>query len=199
MKIGYTRPLEADDLWTLTEDLQCQNVADRLEGHLQRRLPPSKRIDKFKPLNSTPVVTSRKPQGPSKSESTVNVNGGNGDSEKVVPNGSEVDLSIPAIDEGVITAVDDALAVLDPNVVGDGEKLRETEAVPAPVATKKLKLNPEYVKQFGKRKAKKIAAGTMAVEDGKTYDQSLLKAMFSTVWFEWCFSVLLNACAGESN
>ena len=102
--------------------------------------------------------------------------------------------------EGVAAVVDDVLAGLDPMVAADVEKLHATEAVPPPLPkNRKAPLDPEYVKAFGKSKAKKIAAGELVVEDGRTYDMSLLKAMFSTVWFEWCFSVILNACAGGYN
>ncbi len=103
-------------------------------------------------------------------------------------------------------AVDDIIATVDPDVGAAIEGLRETEVeggasgvranvLGTPSDSKKP--DPEDVKRYGKKKAKKIAAGKLVVEDGKTYDMSLLKAMYSTVWVEWWFSVLLNCGAGE--
>ncbi|WVW81052.1 hypothetical protein I302_103043 [Kwoniella bestiolae CBS 10118] len=37
MRAGYSRPLEADDLWTLTSDLECKNIADRLQANLNKQ------------------------------------------------------------------------------------------------------------------------------------------------------------------
>ena len=167
-------------------------IADRLEGHLQHRLPPSRRIDGIKPLNPSPTVTAR--MDPSKSDSTINV------SAIDIAVMLDQDKNMRPFVEGLAAVVDDVVAGLDPIIVTDVEKLHDTEPVPSPLPKqKKLILNPEYVKAFGKGKAKKIAAGNLVVEDGRTYDQSLLKAMFSTVWFEWCFSVGLNGCAGRRN
>ncbi|WVQ83250.1 hypothetical protein IAT38_005389 [Cryptococcus sp. DSM 104549] len=44
-------------------------------------------------------------------------------------------------------------------------------------------------KRFGKSRAAKIEAGEMAVEDGKLYDMSLGKAIYSTVWTTYWESV----------
>nr|XP_019008004.1 cadmium ion transporter [Kwoniella pini CBS 10737]OCF46785.1 cadmium ion transporter [Kwoniella pini CBS 10737] len=37
MRAGYSRPLEAEDLWVLTNDLECKNVADKLQQHLNEQ------------------------------------------------------------------------------------------------------------------------------------------------------------------
>ena len=136
------------------------------------------------------MVTAR--MDPSKSDSTINVSAM--DTAVVI----DQEKNMRPFGEGLATVVDDVIAGLEPTTVTDVEKLHNTEPVPSPLLKqKKLALNPDYVKAFGKGKAKKIAAGDLVVEDGQTYDQSLLKAMFSTVWFEWCFSVCLNGCAGR--
>ncbi len=136
--------------------------------------------------------------------------GSHEDLEKT-PAGSNVDLEktvVPEtiIDEGpIVSVMDDVIAGLDPTVVVDVEKLHDTETKPAVVQPvvggkkKKKPVNPEDVKMFGRRKAKKIAAGKLVVEDGQTYDMSLLKAMFATVWFKWLLAVAMNASAGESS
>ncbi|WWD08510.1 hypothetical protein V865_006622 [Kwoniella europaea PYCC6329] len=37
MRAGYSRPLEAEDLWMLTSDLECKNIADKLQEHLGKQ------------------------------------------------------------------------------------------------------------------------------------------------------------------
>ncbi|WRT70501.1 uncharacterized protein IL334_007499 [Kwoniella shivajii] len=36
MRAGYSRPLEAEDLWQLPDDLQCKNIADQLQSNLSK-------------------------------------------------------------------------------------------------------------------------------------------------------------------
>jgi len=54
-------------------------------------------------------------------------------------------------------------------------------------------------KKFSKKKAKKLAAGTIAIEDGKTYDMSLWKAIYMTVWRQWWWAVTLNGIGSKSS
>jgi hypothetical protein len=54
-------------------------------------------------------------------------------------------------------------------------------------------------KKLSKKKAKKLAAGTIAIEDGKTYDMSLWKAIYMTVWRQWWWAVTLNGIGSESS
>jgi len=62
-----------------------------------------------------------------------------------------------------------------------------------PVKDKAIETDEELIKMFGKRKAKKIAVGAYAVEDGVLYDLSLFRAMFSTVRNKWLKALFLNA------
>ena len=178
-------------------------IADRLEANFMLRLPPSGRINKFRPtLPSTTMTRKSDPTSPQADASASTLAFAVPDLEK---GGSGQLAQEPA----GVEVVKDVVGAMDANAVVNTEKLHETTAIPAPSpavtstepATKKSKkaeLNPEHVKLYGKRKAKKIAAGKLVMEDGEGYDRSLLKAMFSTVWFEWCFSVVLNICAGGS-
>jgi len=52
-------------------------------------------------------------------------------------------------------------------------------------------------KKVSKGKAKKLAADTIAIEDEKTYDMSLWKAIYMTVWRQWWFAVTLNGIGSE--
>jgi hypothetical protein len=50
---------------------------------------------------------------------------------------------------------------------------------------------------FGKRKARKVMEGQYAVEDGKLYDMSLSRAIFSTVKKPWLLCLFFNAMPCE--
>ncbi|ORX37805.1 P-loop containing nucleoside triphosphate hydrolase protein [Kockovaella imperatae] len=47
MKVGYSRPLQAEDLWTLPESMSSRTMADRLELEWMKRIPPSLRPEKY--------------------------------------------------------------------------------------------------------------------------------------------------------
>lgn len=51
---------------------------------------------------------------------------------------------------------------------------------------------------LGRRKAKRIKNGDLVEEDGVVYDQSLLKAMYNTVWKRWWLGVILKGLGGKS-
>ena len=51
--------------------------------------------------------------------------------------------------------------------------------------------------KMSKKKAKKLAAGTIATEHGKAYDMSLWKAIYVTVWRQWWWAVTLNGIGSE--
>ena len=55
-------------------------------------------------------------------------------------------------------------------------------------------VNPNDVTRYGKAKAKKIAEGKIAIEDGKEYDLSLFKAIFKTVRLRWLGLCILQLC-----
>lgn len=52
--------------------------------------------------------------------------------------------------------------------------------------------------KVSERKAKKIAAGTLAMEGGRTYDMSLWKAIYITVWRQWWLAVTLSGIGSMS-
>ena len=58
--------------------------------------------------------------------------------------------------------------------------------------------NPDHItKMFGKRKARKIATGQYAVEDGVLYDMSFFRAVFSTMKKHWLLCLFLNSMSCE--
>jgi hypothetical protein len=50
---------------------------------------------------------------------------------------------------------------------------------------------------LSKRKGKKLADDKIAIEGDKTYDLSLWKAIYLTVWRQWWFAALLNGLGSE--
>lgn len=58
--------------------------------------------------------------------------------------------------------------------------------------------NKGLVKQYGKKKANKILKGQVTIENGKLYDMSLIRAMYSTVWLKWWIAIIMKSCAGMS-
>ena len=187
--------------------------ADELEGHYMLRLPPSNRISKFKPatqsstsvgVDSAKTTTvsfhdvekaglplakeeQRGADAAAEEEAIVNViddlAGGlgavklEGDAE-----GTTLDRPVP---EGQ-TAKDLSMAEKKPEASGKGGKKSDGKEV--------VELDPEDVKRYGKRKAKKIAEGDLVMEDGKAYDMSVIRAMYSTVWLRWWMAIIFYAC-----
>lgn len=161
---------------TVTDVFQ---VASQIEVALQGRLPPSRRIhatQAAKPLAKKPSSTLSSTRGPSSHGA---------EDEKM-----DAQLPVP------ISA--------SPNTI-DLEQTLEVDLAQKPIlqptthsAGKKPELDPELVKLYGKKAARKIASGSSVVEDGTVYDMSLLKSMFSVVWKQWLVAVFLNLCAGMS-
>ena len=61
-----------------------------------------------------------------------------------------------------------------------------------------MQKSPE-VQQMSKRQSRKVDKGEWALEEGAVYDQSLLKAMYKTVWRRWWLGVVLKAMGGKSD
>ena len=52
---------------------------------------------------------------------------------------------------------------------------------------------------LSKRKGEEVAKGKIVFETGRKYDQTLLKAMYLTVWKRWWAAVILKGCGGKSH
>ena len=203
--------------------------ADELEAHFMLRMPPSKRIDKFKP--AVPLVS------PSFSASSTTVGDSSEDKAMSTRDVEKGELSLrkedlrkeeDAIREevAIVNILDDMTGGLEaqnmegdmgglslPRVIPEGRMARDlvlAEKTPSSAAVKpvtdrpsligkkaKAELDPEDVKKYGKRKAKKIAEGNLVMENGQAYDMSILKAMYATVRLKWWKAVILSACGCE--
>lgn len=51
--------------------------------------------------------------------------------------------------------------------------------------------------KLSEKTAKKLAKGSIAIEDGQIYDMSLSKAIYWTVWQRFWFAVFLNGLGSQ--
>ena len=51
--------------------------------------------------------------------------------------------------------------------------------------------------ELGEKMAKKLAKGTIAIEEDEVYDMSLSKAIYWTVWRSFWFAVTLNGLGSQ--
>ncbi|ODO10352.1 hypothetical protein I350_00947 [Cryptococcus amylolentus CBS 6273] len=183
MRAGYSRPLEPDDLWSLTSDLECRNIADQLRANLLKRTPPSKRVSPSHPSPSSASylrprhqrTTSRNSHGRYYTSS----------SRAYVKQARESMFTIDGA-EGYAVSHDSAHLLTMVNESEEDMRLLSED---------KEESEGGIVKKYGKKKAKRIEDGELAVEDGKENDMSLIKAMYATVWWAWWKAVIMKGCA----
>nr|ODN90116.1 cadmium ion transporter [Cryptococcus depauperatus CBS 7841] len=177
MKVGYTRPLEAEDLWKLSSDLECETIAQNLNASLLARTPPSKRQSpSHHNANTTKRLGLRQPYSITRQEAA---RFSAASSRAYVKQARE---SLFSIDEGYA-------------VKNEGEYLETIVDEQASISKTELSQDSELIKKYGRKKAKKIQDGTLVIEDGKEYDMSLIKAMYKTVWWSWWKAIILKSCA----
>ncbi|WVQ72551.1 hypothetical protein IAR50_002108 [Cryptococcus sp. DSM 104548] len=183
MRAGYSRPLEPDDLWNLTSDLECKTIADQVQVNLLKRTPPSKRISPSHPPPSAASYTLPRHQRAASRNNHERYS--TASSRAYVKQARESMFMIDGA-EGYAVAHDSAhlLTVVD-------ESKEDTMLLPAEDA----KDEGNALKKYGKKKAKKMEDGELVVEDGKEYDMSLIKAMYATVWWPWWKAIIAKGCA----
>ena len=160
-------------------------IADVLEANFNLRLPPSRRLAKFKPIvveeNEKAILPDRTydielahravAEETAIAEAAVDLAPGIGESVQVeqIP-----DIVTPPSESSSITRRDDK---------------PEKPATPT--------VDPDLEKKYGKNKAAKLAAGKIAVENGKLYDMSLVNAIWHTVKMDWIIGCSFYACGCE--
>lgn len=194
MRVGASRPLELDDLWYLTDDMQTKNNADVLEAHFQARLPPNMRFEQYRPKPSAlSAASSATVAGRSKLDEKANA-----PSEATSVTGAQADPKEGrfglreeeerARREEVEVMVMDTIVAAGLNgtkLEGDAEGTAIDRPIPAmfedgrpstppssPVrgvtdqrAPGDQSLsNPELVQKYGKKKAAKIALGKLLLD-----------------------------------
>lgn len=147
-QVGYTRPIEIDDIWELPTESQATPLGTSLERHFFARVPPSRR-----PLHLQPSHL------PSSSVAKV-VSNEDPDDKDIELGYSGEEVSIPRS-----------------HVVGGNQPISESED-----KGKKGKLKPVKVKKD--KEGKEIVAEYLKIEEnGKVYDQSLLRAINRVVFW----------------
>jgi ATP-binding cassette subfamily C (CFTR/MRP) protein 1 len=196
--------------------------ADTLDAYFNQRLPPSRRYGPYRPT----VPTGSKEDALTSSLSAASTGAGSTavDVEKgtTEPDGSVTGDPLEAAREELAVAevsldVNEKVGGLiqdDPATEGleiprgiptqaalaDGRSAspKKTKGQPGePPPEDKKAPSPHDVKRFGRRKAKKIAEGKLAVEDGKVYDMSLIRAMYHTFAVKWWIAVACLVCSSE--
>jgi hypothetical protein len=172
-------------------------TADVMEAHLNSRLPPSRRLEQYKPVSNqvdeehnSHVLQAPRSQGSQ----------GRAEYEERLfdVDGAEMaDLRAAELAEGL---------TLNPMNSRSDRRGSEATVVSRVEKSSELKTNAmlpdqvteddeQMIKSFGKRKAKKISKGQCAVEDGTFYDMSFTRVLISTIKKQWFFCLFLNSMA----
>ncbi|WVQ85784.1 hypothetical protein IAT38_007951 [Cryptococcus sp. DSM 104549] len=186
MKAGYSRPLEAEDLWTLTDDLACKTIAQDLHTHLLARTPPSKRNSPSHEPISQSTLRCRPPPAHRARSRAERFSAET--SRAYVKQARETMAGMEMVDEYAVQHDSRWLESMPGALAEDSHGRAEDDR------SKEL-LEKDLIKKYGNKKAKKIADGKLVVEDGKEYDMSLVRAMYSAVWWRWWKAVIFKGCA----
>ncbi|WWD04245.1 hypothetical protein V865_002313 [Kwoniella europaea PYCC6329] len=170
LKVGYSRPLQVEDLWSLNDELTSKTNAERLQKHFMHRMPPSRRFE-------VPVKTISESSPASRSGSNFT----QPLSEKVdEQEASQHHLKVPS------QTTDAEKKQIEPRLDQD-ETPRPRLGEP----------HPEHVKLYGKKKAQKIAYDQLAIENDREYDMSLWRAIYFSLWPQYWTAVALSI-AGQA-
>ncbi|EKM53211.1 uncharacterized protein PHACADRAFT_259405 [Phanerochaete carnosa HHB-10118-sp] len=93
--VGFTRPLQKDDLWELPTERQTNNLSDELERNFYTRCPPEKRPVEFRDANANPSSST------ARSSTTVEQDDVPKSSEK---NAEDAEKFQPELESGVTPA-----------------------------------------------------------------------------------------------
>jgi len=172
-----------------------------MEAHLNSRLPPSRRLEQYKPVSnqvdgqdSSHELQAPKSQGsPGRAEYEERLFDVDG-AEMADLRASELaeDLTLNPMNSRSDRRGSEA------TVVSRVEKVAKPKS-DASLPDKVTEDDEQVIKSFGKRKAKKISMGQCAIEDGAFYDMSFTRVLVSTIKKQWLFCLFLNSMACESN
>lgn len=175
-------------------------TADVMEAHLNSRLPPSRRLEQYKPVSSQ--VDGHHNSHVSQTPKLQDVQGR-----------AEYEERLFDADEAELTDLRAAELAEDLtlNPMNSRSDRRGSEAtvisrvtipsepkVKAPLRNGPSESDDPLIKSFGKRKAKKISAGQCAVEDGVFYDMSFTRALIATIKKQWFVCLFLNSMTCKS-
>ena len=170
------------------------------------RMPPSRRIDKYKPVNS-PLVdhdTEKAPQAQEIqpiSQSSASTLKSEGSQETKDPEVDNADVA--SVEQAEDEAREELNVQLQESSVAPGLFAEDIQPVVSRATSNNAQktvdheASHDFVKLYGKRKAKKIIDDRIAVEDGKLFDMSIWKAMYKTISLEWWLAVSLFGSGRE--
>ena len=172
-----------------------------MEAHLNSRLPPSRRLEQYKPVSNQvegehsshelQAPRSQVPQGTTEYEERLfDVDG----TELADLRAAELaeDLTLNPMNSRSDRRGSEATVV---SRLGKPSEPKHD----ATFTEKYTDCDEQVIKSFGKRKAKKITMGQCAVEDGVFYDMSFTRVIFSTIKKQWFLCLFLNSVACRSH
>lgn len=176
-------------------------TADVMEAHLNSRFPPSRRLWKYRsPSNQVEnPLSSHLSEAPS-----CKVPQGRAEYEERLFDANEAEIA----DLRTAEMAED----LTLNPINSRSECRDSQATVVsriPIASKTNSRGPttgglaetddQIVQQFGKRKGRQVAMGQSAVEDGRFYDMSFTRVLFTTIKKQWFICLFLNSLACKSD
>jgi hypothetical protein len=176
-------------------------TADVMEAHLNSRLPPSRRLEQYKPVsnqadgqhNSQNLQAPRSQASRGRAEYEERLFDVDG-AKMADLRASEMaeDLTLNPMNSRSDRRGSEATVV---RRVDKAAKPKSDASLP----DKLTEDDEQVIKSFGKRKAKKISMGQCAVEDGAFYDMSFTRVLVSTIKNQWFFCLFLNSMACKSH
>ena len=183
-------------------------VADQLEGHFMARMPPSRRSGKFAPVilpgmgEKTAIYFPAAMHANSCTSSSVTSSTDIGKPTNEGSGHEGIGSSEQNKREGIerMTAQSQDTSPSPGSVATGVDRISTstTASVPKLDNIQDNMPNPEDIRRFGEKKAKKIATGKLAIEDGREYDMQLWKAVFKTIQFPWLLASSLESIGSES-
>ncbi|KJE02687.1 cadmium ion transporter [Cryptococcus gattii NT-10] len=164
MKAGYSRPLEADDLWNLTTELECKTVSDQLRANFLSRAPPSKRLPpSHPPVNRRTSPTHSSSSSGSRTHHATRHGRLNNRFTTAMPRAKQAGESMFSVGGMDVFAVTHDIVHLE--TITDEVSLSTPSLHQKREGNLKGLKNRDLIKQYGKKKALKILEGQMTIED----------------------------------
>ncbi|KAG8979667.1 hypothetical protein FRB94_011257 [Tulasnella sp. JGI-2019a] len=156
LKVGYSRPLQKEDLYALDEPRLSKTTTTQLEKYFYERVPPSRRPRYLRPANYVEPLP--EPTNPTEKEHSKTLDDDDDDVKRLSHIGSS----------------------------GNSSHEEGTLPIPATAASKPEKTAAEKkAEEKYKKKYPGNAEGGKVLVDGKVYDQSLVWALSNTFFWQF--------------
>ena len=160
------------------------------------RMPPSRRYGKFKPATLQAIPEEKSILNPLNTHMTSSSSFSSNISKpgSLTPGNQQIarkeQIGQEEMEEMKMTSPQDGFMpanISEPT----SHTVIQTSADVKPHVLKEGKIDPRDIQLYGQKKAKKIAEGRIAIEDGKEYDMNFAKAVFFTAWVPWLRALLI--------